>query len=67
MTAPGGGVTPLSIEGTDKTFGSDIIASAGGAAQGRPTGASAGARAVMTASDGATRGKRLEEIAAGSP
>lgn len=66
MTALGGGVTPLSIEGAIRTFGNDVILGVGGAVQGHPMGTTAGARAIMAALYGAMTGKPLAEIAADS-
>ena len=67
MTSLGGGITPLSIGSTAKTFGNDVILGVGGAVQGHPMGTTAGAKAVMAALYGAMQGKELEEIAASSP
>ncbi len=67
MTSLGGGITPLSIGSTVKTFGNDVILGVGGAVQGHPMGTTAGAKAVMAALGGAMQGKELDEIADTSP
>jgi|AGTN01.2.fsa_nt_gi Ribulose 1,5-bisphosphate carboxylase, large subunit len=67
MTSLGGGITPLSIAGTVKLFGNDVILGVGGAIQGHPMGTTAGAKAVMASLQGAMEGKEIQEVAAASP
>lgn len=67
MTALGGGVTPLTVAQTAKTFGNDCILGVGGAVQGHPMGTTHGAKAVMDALIGGMQGKELDEIATASP
>jgi len=63
VTAVGGGITPLHIESIVGDLGEDIIIGIGGAIQGHPQGATAGAKAVMSAMNAAIKGESLESAA----
>ncbi len=67
MTALGGGITPMSMAGLYNAFGKDTILGAGGAVQGHPMGATAGAAAVMKALEAAVAGVGLADAANESP
>ena len=66
-TAVGGGVTPLNVAAICRDLGFDTILGVGGAVQGHPDGATAGARAVLRAVQAAAEGVTLEEAAGQSP
>ena len=61
--AVGGGVHPGMVEQFVKDLGPDIILASGGAVQGHPKGAAAGATAMRQAIDAATEGVALDEAA----
>ena len=63
MPSIGGGVHPGMVEKYIKELGSDIILAAGGAVQGHPMGAAAGANAMMQAIKAVMAGIPLEEAA----
>lgn len=62
--AVGGGVHPGMVDRFVADLGSDIILASGGAVQGHPQGAAAGARAMRQAIDAAHGGLPIEEVAA---
>ena len=59
----GGGVHPGLVDQFVSDLGSDIIVAAGGAIQGHPMGAAAGARAMRQAIDAVMEGRPLDEAA----
>lgn len=61
VTAVGGGITPISQEMYQKELGIDTIIGIGGAIQGHPMGATAGARAAMAAVEATARQIPLQE------
>lgn len=63
VTTVGGGITPVSAERFTKELGSDIILGVGGAVQGHPDGASAGASAIIAAVEATSKGVPLYEAA----
>ncbi|NLG83482.1 MAG: transcriptional regulator [Firmicutes bacterium] len=67
FTVVGGGVTPLNVAEIYRELGTDIIIAAGGAVQGHPMGATAGAKAMMQAVEAAVSGVELEVAAAEYP
>ena len=66
-TAVGGGVTPLNVAAICRDLGPDTILGVGGAIQGHPDGAAAGAKAMLRAVEAAARGVALEEAARQCP
>jgi 2,3-diketo-5-methylthiopentyl-1-phosphate enolase len=66
-TAVGGGVTPLNVAAICRDLGPDTILGVGGAIQGHPDGAAAGAKAMLRAVEAAAGGVALEEAAAQCP
>lgn len=65
IPAIGGGVHPGMVEKYIREVGSDVILAAGGAVQGHPGGAAAGARAMRQAIDIVMGGQDFEEAAKG--
>lgn len=63
MPSIGGGVHPGMVEKYMKELGNDIILAAGGAIQGHPMGAAAGANAMMQAIKAVMAGDNIEVIA----
>lgn len=63
VTAVGGGITPISQEAYQKELGKNTIIGIGGAIQGHPLGATAGAEAAMAAVKAAAEQIPLEEAA----
>lgn len=63
VTTVGGGITPVSQEGYQKELGADTIIGIGGAIQGHPQGATAGAQAAMAAVKATAGHIPLEEAA----
>ncbi|HPU62929.1 MAG TPA: RuBisCO large subunit C-terminal-like domain-containing protein, partial [Mobilitalea sp.] len=63
MPSIGGGVHPGMVEKYIKELGNDIILAVGGAVQGHPMGAAAGANAMMQAINAVMAGISLEEAA----
>lgn len=63
MPICGGGVHPGMVQKFINDLGTDIILAAGGAVQGHPMGAAAGARAMRQAIDAAVAGISVEEAA----
>ena len=61
--AVGGGVHPGMVEKYIGDLGNDIILASGGAVQGHPGGAAAGARAMKQAIDAVTEGIKMEDAA----
>jgi 2,3-diketo-5-methylthiopentyl-1-phosphate enolase len=66
-TAVGGGVTPLNVAAICRDLGPDTILGVGGAVQGHPDGAAAGAKAMLRAVEAAGKGVALEEAATHCP
>jgi 2,3-diketo-5-methylthiopentyl-1-phosphate enolase len=66
-TAVGGGITPLNAAAICRDLGRDTILGVGGAIQGHPDGAAAGAKAMLRAVEAAVNGVALEEAAAACP
>ncbi len=66
-TAVGGGITPLNAAAICRDLGPDTILGVGGAIQGHPDGAAAGAKAMLRAVEAAAKGVALEEAAAQCP
>jgi len=66
-TAVGGGITPLNAAAICRDLGPDTILGVGGAIQGHPDGAAAGAKAMLRAVEAAVRGVALEEAATQCP
>jgi 2,3-diketo-5-methylthiopentyl-1-phosphate enolase len=66
-TAVGGGVTPLNAAEICRDLGPDTILGVGGAIQGHPDGAAAGAKAMLRAVEAAVNGVALEEAATRCP
>jgi 2,3-diketo-5-methylthiopentyl-1-phosphate enolase len=66
-TAVGGGITPLNAAAICRDLGPDTILGVGGAIQGHPDGAAAGAKAMLRAVEAAVRGVTLEEAATQCP
>jgi 2,3-diketo-5-methylthiopentyl-1-phosphate enolase len=66
-TAVGGGVTPLNAAAICRDLGPDTILGVGGAIQGHPDGAAAGARAMLRSVEAAVKGVTLEEAASQCP
>ena len=64
MPSIGGGVHPGMVEKYIQEAGTDIVLAAGGAVQGHPGGAAAGARAMRQARDIVMNGRDFEEAAA---
>ncbi len=67
LTVVGGGVTPLNLAGVIRALGSDVVLGVGGAIQGHPMGARAGAEATMAAVQAAHAGILLEDAARDCP
>lgn len=67
MPVIGGGVHPGIVDRYVTELGSDIVLGAGGAIQGHPDGAAAGARALRQAVDAAAAGRPVQEAAAEHP
>jgi len=63
VTTVGGGITPTNAERFTKELGNDIILGVGGAVQGHPDGASAGASAMVAAVEAASKGIPICEAA----
>lgn len=63
MPICGGGVHPGMVPQFTKDFGLDIMLAAGGAVQGHPLGAAAGAKAMVLAAEAMSEGISLEEKA----
>ena len=63
MPICGGGVHPGMVPQFTKDFGLDIILAAGGAVQGHPDGATAGAKAMVEAADAMAKGISIEDAA----
>jgi len=63
MPSIGGGVHPGMVEKYVREAGKDIVLAAGGAVQGHPGGAAAGARAMQQAIDIVMKGEDFEEAA----
>jgi len=63
----GGGITPANAVRIIQDFGPDIMLAVGGAIQGHPDGAAAGARAMRQAIDAAVHGVPLDEQARQHP
>ena len=63
VTAVGGGITPINQWKLQQDLGKDIILGIGGAVQGHPSGATAGARAAMAAVEASAKGVPLEDAA----
>lgn len=61
--AVGGGVHPGMVEQYISDLGSDIILASGGAVQGHPMGAAAGAKAMRQAIDAAVEGIQIDDAA----
>ena len=61
MPSIGGGVHPGMVEKYINEVGKDIVMAAGGAVQGHPDGATAGAKAMRQAIDVAVKGESFEE------
>lgn len=66
-TAVGGGVTPLNAAAICRDLGPDTILGVGGAIQGHPDGAAAGAKAMLRSVEAAVKGEALEEAASQCP
>lgn len=66
-TAVGGGVTPLNAAAICRDLGPDTILGVGGAIQGHPDGAAAGAKAMLRSVEAAVKGVALEEAASQCP
>jgi 2,3-diketo-5-methylthiopentyl-1-phosphate enolase len=66
-TAVGGGITPLNAAAICRDLGCDTILGVGGAIQGHPDGAAAGAKAMLRAVEAAVNGVTLDEAAAQCP
>jgi len=67
VTAVGGGITPVSQKGLQEELGQDAIIGIGGAIQGHPMGATAGAQAAMAAVKATAAGKDLVQAARSCP
>ena len=67
VTTVGGGVTPINQALIQQQLGADTIIGIGGAIQGHPMGAAAGAQAAMAAVEATARGISLEEAAESCP
>ena len=65
VTTVGGGVTPISQACMQRELGQDTIIGIGGAIQGHPMGATAGAQAAMAAVKATAAGVSLRQAAAG--
>ncbi|MCI6176049.1 RuBisCO large subunit C-terminal-like domain-containing protein [bacterium] len=63
LTTVGGGITPINQQWIQKALGNDAIIGIGGAIQGHPMGATAGAQAAMAAVAAAAAGISLEVAA----
>ena len=63
MPICGGGVHPGMVPQFTKDFGLDIVLAAGGAVQGHPLGAQAGAKAMVQAAEAMAEGITLKEAA----
>lgn len=63
LTTVGGGITPINQQWIQKALGNDVIIGIGGAIQGHPMGATAGAQAAMAAVSAAAAGVSLEVAA----
>jgi len=63
LPVPGGGIHPATARRLIEDLGPDIMLSVGGAIQGHPGGATAGARAMLAALEASTEGISLEEKA----
>jgi 2,3-diketo-5-methylthiopentyl-1-phosphate enolase len=66
-TAVGGGITPLNAAAICRDLGPDTILGVGGAIQGHPDGAAAGAKAMLRAVEAAVSGVALDEAATACP
>ena len=66
-TAVGGGITPLNVAAICRDLGPDTILGVGGAVQGHPGGAAAGAKAILRAVEAAVKGIPLQEAASDCP
>jgi 2,3-diketo-5-methylthiopentyl-1-phosphate enolase len=63
LPVPGGGIHPATAARIIADLGADVLLSVGGAIQGHPQGATAGARAMRQAIDAAASGVGLAEFA----
>ncbi len=63
----GGGVSPLCAAELYNDFGKDMVLGVGGAIQGHPDGASAGARAMLRSVEAAIKGVDIDEAASECP
>lgn len=63
LTTVGGGITPINQQWIQKELGEDTIIGIGGAIQGHPMGAAAGAEAAMAAVSATAKGISLDEAA----
>jgi 2,3-diketo-5-methylthiopentyl-1-phosphate enolase len=66
-TAVGGGITPLNVANICRDLGPETILGVGGAVQGHPGGARAGARAILRSVEAAMKGIPLQEAAVDCP
>jgi 2,3-diketo-5-methylthiopentyl-1-phosphate enolase len=66
-TTVGGGITPLNVAAICRDLGPDTILGVGGAVQGHPGGAAAGAKAILRAVEAAVKGIPLQEAASDCP
>jgi 2,3-diketo-5-methylthiopentyl-1-phosphate enolase len=66
-TTVGGGVTPLNAAAICRDLGPDTILGVGGAIQGHPDGAAAGAKAMLRSVEADVKGVTLEEAASQCP
>jgi 2,3-diketo-5-methylthiopentyl-1-phosphate enolase len=62
-TAVGGGITPINAAAICRDLGPDTILGVGGAIQGHPDGAAAGAKAMLRAVEAAVAGVSLQDAA----
>lgn len=63
LTTVGGGITPVNQQWIQRALGNDVIIGIGGAIQGHPMGATAGAEAAMAAVSASAAGIPLEAAA----
>lgn len=63
LTTVGGGITPINQQWIQKELGEDTIIGIGGAIQGHPMGATAGAEAAMAAVSATAKGISLDDAA----
>jgi 2,3-diketo-5-methylthiopentyl-1-phosphate enolase len=66
-TAVGGGITPLNVANICRDLGPETILGVGGAVQGHPGGATAGAKAILRSVEAAMKGIPLQEAAVDCP